>query len=104
MGRRPSLARLLRELLAQLQDPRQLEKLVREQKQSPHLRQQFELQMWALYGMVQWGGEHQGHPGWIEGLLRLAKEAEQYEQSGQAYADSVLSFLRVPGRHGTTNE
>ena len=75
MGRRPSLARLLRELLAQLQDPRQLEKLVREQKQSPHLRQQFELQMWALYGMVQWGGEHQGHPGWIEGLLRLAKEA-----------------------------
>ena len=103
MGRTPSLDRLLRELLALLQDTRQLEKLVTAHKQSPRLREKFELQMWALYGMLHWDPDNQGrrHPGWTEGLLRVAK---QREQSGEALHDSVLSFLRAPRRHGSADE
>ena len=102
MGRRPSFTRLARQLLALLQDRRELEKQVEAYKKLPNLREKFELQVWALYGMLHWQEQKRGaHPGWAEGFLRVAKKSEQ---SSEPYAGSVLSFLRDPGPHDTTDE
>ena len=102
MGRRPSFTRLARQLLALVQDRRELEKPVEAYKKFPSLREKFELQVWALYGMLHWQEQKRGaHPGWAEGLLRIAKECDQ---SSEPYADSVLSLLRDSRHHGTSDE
>lgn len=89
------------DLLAHIKDRRELVKLQGSYKQFPHLREKFELQMWALYGMLCWSEDHKdGHPGWTEGLLRIA----EHEESPQAYADSVISFLRDPRNYGPSDE